>query len=157
MTLVNLLILRVVMLTLGRFKPSLIRKLLQKKCWLQARRMPLFASKTVAVGQWALVCIYWWTASSVLEARYYCWDWLWPKLQFVMSRTFQRGQYSPATATQSVRKLARGDRCSEALFLSDTPYSLISWWNGFISIAVSLIILSVIYSSLILTSFTRIS
>lgn len=91
----NLLILRVVMLTLGRFFPNLIRKLLQKMLITGKQTAPFKFLRQVQWenGQWRV--------TDELQAQ--SWDNVesagiggdQTSIYVVMSRTFQRGQLQP--------------------------------------------------------------
>ncbi|MBC6481324.1 MAG: hypothetical protein GDA56_29770 [Hormoscilla sp. GM7CHS1pb] len=107
MTPVNLLILRVVMLTFGRFFPNLIRKLLQKMLITGKQDAPFYFSRRL---RWKN---YQWHVTDELQTR------SWQPVQaagiggdqtsiyVVMSRTFQLGQLQPwLDLTEEVKKLA---------------------------------------------------
>jgi hypothetical protein len=111
MTTLNLLILRVIMFTIGRFFPNLIRKLLQKVLITGKTKAP-FAFKR---------CLTWkegqWLVQDELKAE----DWQNVKsvgiggdqtsIYLVMSRTFQVGQLQPwLDLTPNTEKLSAGDQ-----------------------------------------------
>ena len=106
MTPTNLLILRVVMLTVGRFFPNLIRKLLQKMLITGKQNAPFHFRRLIEWkdGQWHIV--------DELQAQ----SWKdviaagiggdQTSIYVVMSRTFQRGQLQPwLDLTNDVKKL----------------------------------------------------
>jgi len=101
MTPLNLLILRVVMLTFGRFFPNLIRKL--QKMLITGRRMPFRFQRHLRLqGRWCITD----ELLPVLEARAAGCD---QTSIYVVMPHFQRGQLQPwLDLTQSVRLLAPG-------------------------------------------------
>ncbi|NJN04379.1 MAG: hypothetical protein HC873_15465 [Leptolyngbyaceae cyanobacterium SL_1_1] len=109
MTPLNLMILRVVMLTVGRFFPDLIRKLLQKVLITGKKPAPFEFSRTFRwqKGQWHVTD----------ELRTDSWDAVvsgglgvdQTSIYVVMSRTFQRGQLQPwLDLTSQIRQLQPG-------------------------------------------------
>lgn len=110
MTPVNLLILRVVMLTVGRFFPNLIRKLLQKMLITGKKNAPFRFKRILRWenGRWhvtdELQAASW---LNVITVGIGCDQ---TSIYVVMSRTFQLGQLQPwLDLTQEVRKLAPGE------------------------------------------------
>lgn len=110
MTPLNLLILRVVMLTVGRFFPDLIRKLLQKVLIVGKKNAPYQFQRRI---QWQNGK---WQISDELQAL----NWQpviaagigsdQTSIYVVMSRTFQLGQLQPwLDLTQEIRQLAPGE------------------------------------------------
>lgn len=106
MTPLNLLILRVVMLTLGRFFPNLIRKLLQKMLITGKKEAPFYFLRRL---QWENNQ---WRVTDELQAK--TWDQVvsvgmgadQTSIYVVMSRTFQRGQLQPwLDLTDEVKEL----------------------------------------------------
>jgi hypothetical protein len=106
MTPTNLMILRVVMLTVGRFFPNLIRKLLQKMLITGNKRTPFQFSRQLRWrdGQWhvadKLVADSWQnvTAAGIGGDQ--------TSIYVVMSRTFQMGQMQPwLDLTDKIRQL----------------------------------------------------
>jgi hypothetical protein len=95
MTPLNLLILRLVMLTVGRFFPNLIRKLLQKMLITGKQKAPFQFTRelTWEQGQWkiedTLKAVSW---NDVVEGGIGCDQ---TSIYVVMSRTFQLGQLQP--------------------------------------------------------------
>ena len=109
MTPMNLLILRVVMLTFGRFFPNLIRKLLQKMLITGKKDAPFRFLRQLRWQneRWCvtdeLQAESW---KDVITAGIGCDQ---TSIYVVMSRTFQRGQLQPwLDLTQDVKKLASG-------------------------------------------------
>jgi hypothetical protein len=118
MTPLNLVILRVVMLTVGRFFPNLIRKLLQTLLITGKKPAPFYFSRQLRWqnGQWHL--------TDELEAE--SWQNVHQvaigtdqtSIYVVMSRTFQHGQLLPwLDLTPQVRNLANGEtlRCDREI------------------------------------------
>jgi hypothetical protein len=109
MTPINLLILRVVMLTVGRFFPNLIRKLLQKMLITGKKKAPFRFMRQMRWenGQWHVTDeIQAESWDNVLSAGIGCDQ---TSIYVVMSRTFQLSQLQPwLNLTQEVRKLAPG-------------------------------------------------
>ncbi len=110
MTPLNLLILRVVMLTVGRFFPNLIRKLLQKVLIVGKSSAPYHFHRQLRFlnGQWQisdqLQASDW---QSVAAAGIGCDQ---TSIYVVMSRTFQQGQLQPwLDLTPEIRKLSSGE------------------------------------------------
>lgn len=110
MTPANLLILRVVMLTVGRFFPNLIRKLLQKVLITGKKNSPFSFRRQLSWknGQWCvtdeLQANSW---HNIIAAGIGCDQ---TSIYVVMSRTFQRGQLqSWLNLTGEVKKLTSGD------------------------------------------------
>ncbi|HBL10736.1 MAG TPA: hypothetical protein DD379_04900, partial [Cyanobacteria bacterium UBA11162] len=110
MTTLNLLILRIVMFTLGRFFPNLIRKLLQTVLITGKKNAPFRFHRrlTWQDGQWHV--------SDELQAK--SWQGVidagiggdQTSIYVVMSRTFQIGQLQPwLDLTHEVKKLSSGD------------------------------------------------
>lgn len=109
MTPLNLLILRLVMLTIGRFFPNLIRTLLQKMLITGKKNAPIHFQRHLQWndGRWCvtdeLQAQSW---KNVIAAGIGCDQ---TSIYVVMSRTFQRGQLQPwLDLTQEVRLLAPG-------------------------------------------------
>ncbi len=109
MTPLNMLILRVVMLTLGRFFPNLIRKLLQKVLITGKKSAPFQFSRQL---RWEHG---WWQITDELRSK--SWQSVLAagigsdqtSIYVVMSRTFQKGQLQPwLNLTSRVKKLAPG-------------------------------------------------
>ncbi|NEQ33529.1 MAG: hypothetical protein F6K04_21465, partial [Leptolyngbya sp. SIO4C5] len=109
MTPLNLMILRVVMLTVGRFSPNLIRKLLQKVLITGKKPAPFEFVRAFRWqnGQWHVTD----------ELRTDNWDAVvsggigvdQTSIYVVMSRTFQRGQLQPwLDLTPQIRQLQPG-------------------------------------------------
>lgn len=110
MTPLNLLILRVVMLTLGRFFPNLIRKILQKILIVGKKNAPFRFHRQLRWenGQWHIIdelqAKSW---ENVVAAGIGCDQ---TSIYVVMSRTFQQGQLQPwLDLTSEVKKLAPGE------------------------------------------------
>ena len=109
MTPLNLLILRVVMLTVGRFFPNLIRKLLQTMLITGKKNAPFRFMRQLRWenGRWCVIdelqAQSW---HNVITAGIGCDQ---TSIYVVMSRTFQLGQLQPwLDLTEEVRKLAPG-------------------------------------------------
>ncbi len=109
MTPMNLMLLRVVMLTFGRFFPNLIRKLLQKILITGKKNAPFQFSRQLRWqdGQWRvsdeLQARSW---QNVIAAGIGCDQ---TSIYVVMSRTFQMGQLQPwLDLTDKVKQLAPG-------------------------------------------------
>jgi hypothetical protein len=109
MTTVNLMVLRFVMLTVGRFFPNLIRKLLQRMLIMGKEQAPFSFSRVIKWKDESL--------SITDELHSDDWDTVvaagigcdQTSIYVVMSRTFQRGQLQPwLDLTDEVRKLDRG-------------------------------------------------
>ena len=107
MTPLNLLILRVVMLTVGRFFPNLIRKLLQKVLIVGKKDAPFKFSRKLRWenGHWCVIdelqADNW---ENVTAAGIGCDQ---TSIYVVMSRTFQKSQLQPPLGlTEEVKKLA---------------------------------------------------
>ncbi|NJO39898.1 MAG: hypothetical protein HC769_04045 [Cyanobacteria bacterium CRU_2_1] len=110
MTPLNLMILRVVMLTIGRFFPNLIRSLLQKVLIVGKKNAPFQFSRQLRWknGYWTVIdelkAQDW---DAVISAGIGCDQ---TSIYVVMSRTFQLGQLQPwLDLTEEVRKLAPGE------------------------------------------------
>jgi hypothetical protein len=110
MTPINLMILRVVMLTVGRFFPNLIRKLLQKVLITGKKNSPFSFRRRLwwNDGQWCvtdeLEAPSW---QNVVGAGVGCDQ---TSIYVVMSRTFQRGQLQPwLDLTGEVKALVPGE------------------------------------------------
>jgi hypothetical protein len=110
MTPINLLILRVVMLTVGRFFPNLIRKLLQKVLITGKKSSPFSFRRCLQWngGKWHVIdelqAESW---EGVITAGIGCDQ---TSIYVVMSRTFQRGQLQPwLDLTPEVKKLASSE------------------------------------------------
>ena len=110
MTPLNLLILRVVMLTVGRFFPNLIRTLLQKILIVGKTNAPFWFHRQLRWedGQWCVIdelqAETWQnvTAAGIGSDQ--------TSIYVVMSRTFQPGQLQPwLDLTQEVKKLVPGE------------------------------------------------
>lgn len=106
MTPINLLILRIVMLTVGRFFPNLIRKLLQAMLITGKKKAPF---RFIRQLRWDGEC---WCVTDELQAQ--SWDNVitagigcdQTSIYVVMSRTFQQGQLQPwLDLTKEVKKL----------------------------------------------------
>ncbi len=110
MTPTNLLILRVVMLTVGRFFPNLIRKLLQKVLITGKKNSPFSFRRHLSWKneQWCVTDeLYTNSWQNIIAAGIGCDQ---TSIYVVMSRTFQRGQLQPwLDLTREVKKLAPGD------------------------------------------------
>ena len=110
MTPLNLLILRIVMLTLGRFFPNLIRKLLQKVLIVGKKDAPYKFRRLLRWerGQWCVIDeLQAQTWDNAIAAGIGCDQ---TSIYVVMSRTFQHGQLQPwLDLTQEVKKLAPGE------------------------------------------------
>jgi hypothetical protein len=110
MTPLNLMILRIVMLTVGRFFPNLIRKTLQKILITGKKSAPFSFSRKLRWdnGRWQIVdelCSDNW--EQVIAAGIGCDQ---TSIYVVMSRTFQRGQLQPwLDLTDTVRSLKPGE------------------------------------------------
>lgn len=107
MTPLNLLILRVVMLTVGRLFPNLIRKLLQNILIVGKKNAPFRFHRQLRWenGQWCVIDrLQAKTWENVTAAGIGCDQ---TSIYVVMSRTFQKGQLQPwLDVTQEVKKLA---------------------------------------------------
>lgn len=110
MTPTNLLILRVVMLTVGRFFPNLIRKLLQKVLITGKKSSPFSFRRRLSWknGQWCVTDeLQVKSLQRVINAGIGCDQ---TSIYVVMSRTFQLGQLQPwLDLTAEVKKLAPGE------------------------------------------------
>lgn len=110
MTPLNLLILRVVMLTVGRFFPNLIRQLLQKVLIVGKKDAPFKFSRKLRWqnGHWTVndeLQAHTW--KNVTAAGIGCDQ---TSISVVMSRTFQKSQLHPwLDLTEEVKKLAPGE------------------------------------------------
>ena len=112
MTTLNLMILRVVMYSFGRFFPNLIRKLLQKILITGKKDAPFTFSRTLLWenGQWKIID----TLSSnsgsweeVIDAGIGCDQ---TSIYVVMSRTFQQGQLQPwLDLSDKIKQLKSGE------------------------------------------------
>ncbi|MEL6165121.1 MAG: hypothetical protein AAFR37_15655, partial [Cyanobacteria bacterium J06628_3] len=107
MTPVNLMILRIVMLTIGRFFPDLIRKLLQRVLIVGKNDAPFWFTRRFfwENGKWCVVDkLEAKTWNNVLSAGIGCDQ---TSIYVVMSRTFQKSQLQPwLDFTEEVKKLA---------------------------------------------------
>ncbi len=110
MTPLNLMILRVVMLTLGRFNPDLIRRLLQKMLITGKQSAPFGFVRQITLRDDQLVVRDTLTAENwdtVESAAIGCDQ---TSIYVVMSRTFQQGQLQPwVDLTAQVRQLRQGE------------------------------------------------
>lgn len=110
MTPIKLLILRVVMLTLGRFFPNLIRKILQKMLITGKQDAPFRFCRRLQWknDQWHITDeLYANSWEGVISAGIGCDQ---TSIYVVMSRTFQRGQLLPwLDLSREVKKLALGE------------------------------------------------
>ena len=107
MTPLNLLILRIVMLSGGRFFPNLIRKLLQSILITGKKNAPFQFERQLSWenGQWHITDkIYAQSWHNVIAAGIGCDQ---TSIYVVMSRTFQIGQLQPwLNLTDEIKKLA---------------------------------------------------
>lgn len=110
MTPLNLLILRVVMLTIGRFFPNLIRQLLQKVLIVGKKDAPFKFRRKLRWenGHWTVIDeLQAHTWQNVTAAGIGCDQ---TSIYVVMSRTFQKSQLQPPLdLTEEVKKLAPGE------------------------------------------------
>ncbi len=110
MTPSNLLILRIVMLTVGRFFPDLIRKLLQKVLITGKTKAPFEFERKLSwqEGQWRVTDELKSSAWKQVQSLGIGGDQT--SIYVVMSRTFQRGQLQPwLDLTAKVKGLSPGE------------------------------------------------
>ena len=110
MTTFNLLVLRVLMLTIGRFFPNLIRKILQRILITGRKSAPFQFSRTLAWKSGQLTVTDELAAASWEKVRAVGIGASQTSIYVVMSRTWQAGQLQPwLDLTEQMRALAPGD------------------------------------------------
>ena len=109
MTTFNLIVLRLVMYTVGRFFPNLIRKILQKILITGKKSAPFGFSRQLCWnnGQWTVIDeLHAQTGSNVIAAGIGCDQ---TSIYVVMSRTYQQGQLQPwLDLTDKIKPLQPG-------------------------------------------------
>jgi hypothetical protein len=117
MTTFNLIVLRAIMYTVGRFNPDLIRKLLQRVLITGKKPAPLSFRRTFKFEGGALKVSDELTAQSWEKVRAVGIGALQTSIYVVMSRTYQAGQMQPWL---DLSDKSRGLKAGEALHLERT-------------------------------------